>query len=438
MHTEATIKVWPWAKWIEGFLLLTAAPFLFFPAQSVIATAFALILVAFLWLWPLFFLRSPLIPSTPYNVALLLFCLMVLVGILVTADPELTLPKATGIVLGLSTWRYIIVYVQSRPQFTWAVAGFVALGVAMTAFGFLNANWLFKSTSQVPYLQDLESIYPGQPVSLAGAQSGIHPNQIAGTIALYLPLLISLLGGSLDLRRHKLLFLIAGVTAFLAGLTLLLTQSRSGWLGITGGIFALLILWAFNLPPSRKRRVLWAITGLLLFLGAILIFQLGPARIMELWLDPPQETAVGSFSTLNFRQEVWPWALSTVRDFPFSGTGLGTFRVVVRRFYPINVPETFDLAHAHNVFLQFALDLGIPGLVSYGALLILSAVLGWQIARRDRQLRPVSIGLLAGLCAFHVYGLADALAIGSKPTLLLWAILGLLAVANHISHNRAL
>ena len=436
MHTESTPEIWPWAKWIEGFLLLAVAPFLLFPTQSILATTLALILAALLWLWPLLILRSPQIPSTPFNVALILFCLMVLVAILVTADPQLTLPKATGIIIGLSTWRYIVVYVRQRPQFTWSVAGFIMLGAVMTAIGFLNANWLLKIPSQVPFLQEFLINMGSQPSLPSGVSEGIHPNQIAGTITLYLPLLLSLLVGSRDLRRHKFLFIITLLITFIAGLSLLFTQSRSGWLGIVGGIFALLILWGLILPSSRKRSIVWALTGLLLLLGLFLIIQLGPARIGKLWLDPPQETAVGSLSTLNFRYEIWHWAQEVVRDFPFTGTGLGTFRVVVRRLYPIDVLETFDFAHAHNVFLQMTLDLGIPGLVSYLALLILSVMLGWDIARHDPQLRPVSIGLLAGLCAFQVYGLTDALAIGAKPTLLLWVIFALLATANHISRRR--
>lgn len=435
MHTEGTLNVWPWAKWIEGVSLLAAAPFLLFPTQFILATTIALFLLAALWLWPLFFLRSPLIPATPFNVTLLLFCLMLLVGIIVTADPELTLPKATGIILGLSTWRYITVFVRQRNSFAWAVAGFIVLGLAMTVMGLANTDWLLKSTSQVPVLQDLVSIYPERPLLLTVVTTGIHPNQIAGLIALYLPLLLSLTGGSAELRGRRPLFLITIITAFLAGFALLLTQSRSGWLGVAGGIFALLVLWGLILPPSRKRRALWIVTGFLMLLGIVLIIKWGPARIAGLWLDPPSETAVGSLSTLNFRQEVWPWALSAIRDFPFTGTGLGTFREVARRLYPLNVPVTFDFAHAHNVFLQLALDLGIPGLISYAALLIIAAVLGWKIARQDRQLRPVTIGLLASLCAFHIYGLADTLAIGSKPALLLWFIFALLAAANQIRAN---
>jgi hypothetical protein len=40
---------------------------------------------------------------------------------------------------------------------------------------------------------------------------------------------------------------------------------------------------------------------------------------------------------------------------------------------------------------------------------------------------------MAGLVALHVYGLTDALAPGSKPGLIFWLALGLLAVAERLS-----
>jgi hypothetical protein len=52
------------------------------------------------------------------------------------------------------------------------------------------------------------------------------------------------------------------------------------------------------------------------------------------------------------------------------------------------------------------------------------------VARRDEGFRSVSLGLLAGLAAFHIFGLADAIALGAKPALVFWFVLGLLAAMN--------
>ena len=62
------------------------------------------------------------------------------------------------------------------------------------------------------------------------------------------------------------------------------------------------------------------------------------------------------------------------------------------------------------------------------ALLIVAGVVAWQTARAaDRTTRYLAVGLLAALIGLNVYGLADALAPGSKPAVAFWMVLGLIA-----------
>jgi putative inorganic carbon (HCO3(-)) transporter len=130
---------------------------------------------------------------------------------------------------------------------------------------------------------------------------------------------------------------------------------------------------------------------------------------------------------MEFRKEVWHWALVAISDFPITGCGLGTFREVVRLLYPITVPLAYDIAHAHNIFLQTALDFGLFGLVAYLAMLQIAFSLGWKVAKQQARFRPTVIGLLSGLTALHVYGLTDALSLGSKTGAVFWLLIGLLA-----------
>jgi hypothetical protein len=62
-----------------------------------------------------------------------------------------------------------------------------------------------------------------------------------------------------------------------------------------------------------------------------------------------------------------------------------------------------------------------------------SFAVGWQVAKRDRQLRGLSLGLLASLAAFHLFGLADTIALGAKPAVLFWGIIGLLSALPRLS-----
>ena len=409
---------------LEGIVLLLAAPLLLFPDIVTMATGVALAALAAVWLGGLVLDRSSL-PATPFNLALLLLGLAVGVGILVSADPTETLPKATGLILGLATWRFLAIAIRTRRHVAWAVALLLAI-----CFGFSFAGIVVFGLVNLPKIPLLTSLNPFQglvlPEWLAVA---VHPNQLAGLICLYLPLLVSLL---LSPRRYPSAWLrpaLAVLTA-LAVFAHLLTQSRGGWIGAMAGLLVLLGLWAAVLPPSKGRRALrWlAVAGVVAVLGVIV--WIGPADLRDIWLNPPAQTAVGTLTTLSYRRVLWPWAITAISDFPFTGIGLGAFRQAAFRLYPLPLPIEQDIAHAHNIFLQTALDLGLPGLVAYGAVLILAAVVGWRVARRDVGLRAVSLGLLAGLAALHIFGLADALALGAKPGVVFWFALGLLAAMN--------
>ena len=407
--------------WLSAALLLSAAPLLLFPTFSAIGTLLALTAVLLILL-----INRPL-AVTPLHLPLILFGLMIITGILVTADPDLTLPKATGLILGLISWYILLTAVHSRRHLSFSLLGFLLLALGFTALGTLSTNWIIK----VPILEQIVQQLPAALVALPESpESGVQANQLAGTILMFWPLLLCLaIGWPLPGGWKTAVRLLALLLTAL----LFLTQSRSGWLGGLGGLVCLLA-WRgwLHLPPPR-RWLLWL--GLVLLGMAVIatLVMIGPERLQQLWVDPAQETVLGRLNSIGFRQEVWQWTAEAIGDFPFTGTGLGTFRRVAPRLYPLNVPATYDISHAHNIFGQVALDVGLPGLVAYMALLLLAGAMGWQVARRDEALRPLAIGLVTGLIALHIYGLTDALALGSKTSLLFWLILGNLAAMKQVS-----
>jgi putative inorganic carbon (HCO3(-)) transporter len=199
-------------------------------------------------------------------------------------------------------------------------------------------------------------------------------------------------------------------------------------------IFVVFVLWGLLLPRQhRLRPFVWGAVVLMLLAGIAGIIAIGPERVQSIWDDPAQQTAVGSLGSLGFRQEVWRWGITAEQDFPFTGTGLGTYRRVARRFYPLNVAPDYDISHAHNLYLQTALDVGLPGLIIYLASIILAVVMAWQTAKRSERLRPFAIGFLSVLAAFHIFGLTDALALGSKTTLVFWMLLGMLSAMHRLA-----
>lgn len=419
--------------YLEAVLLLIAAPLLLFPGVFPLATAVVLLLFALGWVGWWGVNGRPFV-VTPFNAAFLLWGGAVLVGILVTADPDLTLPKATGVILGLATWRFLAVYGRSHQQIWAAVVVFGLLGAMFALVGLFSTEW----KSQSPVIARLGPLLPPRLFRFSETpDAGVSPNQLAATLIVYLPLIGSLLVGWRPARYRRIiragLILLAGAVVAI----LFLTYSRSGWFGGVIGLVSLFFFWAITLPPSRPRTAARLTLALMVGIGVAVLLFAGPQRLLALWEEPPAATALGNLSTLNFRKAVWPWAIQGIEDFPLTGTGLGGFRHVIYRFYPVAVPITYGVAHAHNTFLQVALDVGLPGLVAYLAILGIAGIVSLRVARQSPSFRPLVLGLVAGLFALHTFGLTDSLSIGSKPGIVFWYVLGLLTAVNQLSHNPA-
>ena len=88
----------------------------------------------------------------------------------------------------------------------------------------------------------------------------------------------------------------------------------------------------------------------------------------------------------------------------------------------------YENAHAHNQFITTGAELGIPGLVAYIAILIGAGWMAWVVWKRsgDPWMRAAAAGLIAGQLAFHIFGLGDAIPLGSKPNALFWVSLALI------------
>lgn len=410
------------SRWIaiEGIALVIATPFLFFPEFLPFATLAALLALGILWLASI---KTIVLPATPFNLILVFWGIALMVGIMVSADPADTLPKATGAILGLAVWRFLVISLQNARHVSLAVVVLLLTGIALSFLGIASLDGLTK----IPVLANFN---PFQSTLFSGL--GGHINQVGGLICLFLPLLVSMsIFPPPEFRRVAPRAILITAT-LLVTLILILSQSRSGWIGSVVACFLLLVLWAIISPDSRHRRILRLAASAFVISMFVGIVWIGPSRILDLWLNPPRETTIGTLTTLNYRKVLWPWAVEAVNDFPFTGIGLGAFRQVIPRIYPLSMGPDVDISHAHNIFLQTALDVGLPGLIVYLALLFVALAVGWRVARHDNDFRPISIGLVCGLVAVHIFGLVDAQVIGSKPGIILWFSLGLLAAMNKI------
>ncbi len=408
--------------WVESGMMLIALPLLLFPTVSIIATAVSLILLIAVWLIGWRVLHTPF-PRSPFNSTLLLLAIMSFVAIGVTADLEFTYPKAMGLILGFAMFRYLSLVIKAEQQLLLGGVALFGIAIGMVVVGILSANWLFK----VEPIATLVALLPTDIIQLPNSpEEGVHANNIAGLITMQLPILLALLLGWRPQTYRKWVQLTLWlIFLFFAGI-LLLTQSRSGWLGAILGSSLAVYVWLYTKSSSEwQKRIHWgtAVGAILLMLG----FVFGGAELIQsVWTEPDIQTPVGSLHTVSFRREVWTWGVRAVGDFPFTGTGLGSFRGVGPRLYPLNLDPSYDFGHVHNIFLQTALDVGLPGLIAYLSMLMVAIGGGWHVIRHNAALRPFAIGILSGFLAIHIYGIMDAQTLGARPHILFWIALGLL------------
>lgn len=96
------------------------------------------------------------------------------------------------------------------------------------------------------------------------------------------------------------------------------------------------------------------------------------------------------------RDEVLEWSLPILADYPLTGTGMGSFYAIFPSYTQYNI-GFYD--HAHNDYLQFAVEAGVP------ATLILGFTCLWAIylcvrsmnKRNSKTLRGVALGCLIAL-----------------------------------------
>ena len=137
-----------------------------------------------------------------------------------------------------------------------------------------------------------------------------------------------------------------------------------------------------------------------------------------------------SLGGLDARLEIWQRAIYIIQDFAYTGVGMGMFEPVSLLLYAAYVSK-FDIPHAHNLFLQVAVDLGLPGFMAWFIILIktLQAAIQayqWQLPVITNISRALAVGLIGSQIALIIHGLTDAVLWGvvrASPIIwLIWAL----------------
>ena len=216
-----------------------------------------------------------------------------------------------------------------------------------------------------------------------------NPNLLAAFLVLMLPL--AAFGVAvLPERSTRLLGTAIIVLGYLATI---LTWSRSGVLGALAGAVVFILL-----RRRGSRRLVVSVAALCAVIVALVV------------------AAGGS---VGVRGQVWTAALRLLLAHPL-GVGLGRAGPLISA----RIPGNQGIQHAHNLWLNWAVEAGYPGLVAMLAVTVVAAIIAVR-ASRGGSLPAAAIG--AGLAGFAVICFTDDPVNALRVSLAFWIMLGLLA-----------
>jgi putative inorganic carbon (HCO3(-)) transporter len=392
--------------------MLLFAPFLLFPAPS---RAPLLLLIPMLWILRRLILAR-FTPHTPVDVPVLVLIVMGGVGFCVSPNPEWSQLKIDSLLLGVGLLYATVDLLEPAGRLRWVPAGVFAVSLGFIGMGLLGTQWRFK----IPQLAVLTEGLPGEIGFLPEGETYFNPNVIGGALLWVLPFNVNLFWWAVRREQRKWGWtVLAGLSvAFSLGL-LLLTQARGAWMGFVAGLLVMVYV-----VGGRVGRV-----ALVLSLLALVVLTLvGPAGLVQAIRTPKGPARVLSTVSMEQRLEIWSRAQYAIADFPITGPGLDAFQYVMPAMYPLfrtHTPRV--IPHAHNAFLQVALDLGLPGLVALQALYIVAFWMLWRIRCQDPDRLVQALTLSAGgaLAGQLVYALTDCSILDAKPNVVFWMIIGL-------------
>jgi len=191
------------------------------------------------------------------------------------------------------------------------------------------------------------------------------------------------------------------------------TLNRTIWLGF--GV-QLLMLGVLTLWRARARGIAAAITVVVVAGCGVIMLNIQAERTATMGAKSFEEDP---------RLTLWPRIAEHVQERPVTGYGFG--RGLLRDSLQQEL-RSFDqhLWHAHNIFLEALVQLGVPGVFLLA--LLLGAVLraGWRLAQStDKAAAACGIALMAVVAGTLVRNMTDSLFV-RQNALLFWGVVGVL------------
>lgn len=345
--------------------------------------------------------------KTGFNLPLIFLLISGLISFFAAGDKIVAFNALLGLTITLLIIYIITVYLNYRPEESNKISGILLFTITvMILYGLLqyvknilpDDLYLKKIILLIPSIKsDLRhpnpTIMPGQWTRLTAMF--FYPTTFAGYLILSLPVYAGIVFSRSYKLFYKILFLFILGGGFFC---LFHTYSRAGWLCITAVIFIMVFLM------SGKKIRPFVIILLIIFLMAVFLFGIFNRELIKGYIYHP-------FSD-NTRILVFNKSLKMLIDHPITGVGLGNFHSAYEEYLTPdekNLPVEPAPWHAHNLFIQLAIEMGIPGLFSFLWLVISLLCRIFSFQKIKNKNKWLIYGIFSSITGFLFLGFFDFL-----------------------------
>lgn len=293
---------------------------------------------------------------------------------------------------------------DSRQHKSTLIRGLIILGCFEAGYGIVQylTGWhkIFTYTN-VHDLLDATGTY-------------INRNHFAGLLELILPFVLasafySLQKGSGVSRpdgrrapsqpsaRYQALFYLFLLS--IMSVALVFSRSRGGIIAATFSLIFIALLGQLRI--RRKGWMLSVVFFLTLIIGYGFWIGLNPVLFRF------EKMGQRNFLQMEGRVQIWQDTLELVREYPLTGTGLGTFPTAYRRYQTGSLDKFVN--HAHNDYLEFTSDTGLPGvaLLFLPILYLFIRMIVSFLNDSHRYRRSILLGCIGSTLALLIHSTMD-------------------------------
>lgn len=341
----------------------------------------------------------------PVHVPILLFLGVQVLSTVLSITPIKSLQNLSISILSICIYFIMVNTIETKEDLDKCIKVFMLIVFALSILG-IYQHFTLGATNAVWVDQEVNPDLETRVIGTFG-----NPNIFAEYIEHMLPVTILLFFGYKSWRNK---IIQAGMSLVMLA-CLILTFSRGGWLGFAVAAMFILAIQFIHYVPFFITVGLASIP----FLPDVILQRIA-------------STGSTSDTSNAYRILLWEGTWNMIKDLWPTGIGFGYW--AYRYGYLYYAVRGTRAWHSHNLYLEIFAEMGIWGILTFilfGVILFISTI---QFARKtsSNYMRNVSLGLLCGVIALMVHGVAEHILYMPKSVLTFWILIGLIVSAQKV------